>query len=77
MLKVAALVEMIPPEIRHMVFMTTEEANQDYGRLKQRIFAWAIEYLAVLKLIVDVVLGPPSPGESRGRVRTAIFLRTS
>ena len=33
--------------------------------------------LAVLKMIFNVVLGPPSPGGSRGRVRTATFLRKS
>ncbi len=41
MLKVAATLEMMPPEIKDMVFMTTEETSQDYGKLKQRIFARA------------------------------------
>ncbi len=35
----------------------------------------AIQILAVLKIIFNLFLGPPSPGGSRGRVRTAIFLR--
>ena len=33
--------------------------------------------LAVLKMILIFVLGSPPPGGSRGRVRTAIFLRIS
>ena len=33
--------------------------------------------LAVLKMIFNFVLGPPSPGGPRGRVRSAIFLRNS
>jgi hypothetical protein len=33
--------------------------------------------LAVLKMIFNLCLGPPSPGGSRGRVRTTIFLRES
>ena len=33
--------------------------------------------LEVLKMIFNFVLGPPSPGGSRGRVRTAIFLKKS
>ncbi len=39
------MVEMMPPEFKDMVFMTTEETNQDYGKLKlkQRIFAWAAD----------------------------------
>ncbi len=31
----------------------------------------------MLKTILDFILGPPSPGGSRGRVRTAIFLKKS
>ncbi len=30
-------------------------------------------FLDVLKKIFNFVLGPPSPGGSRGRVRTAVF----
>jgi ubiquitin len=41
MLKMAALVEMMPNEIKDMVFMTTDESTKDYEKLKQRIFAWA------------------------------------
>ncbi len=33
--------------------------------------------LEVLKMIFNLFLGPPSPGGSRGRVRSAIFLRKS
>ncbi len=33
--------------------------------------------LEVLKMILIFFLGPPSPGGSRGRVRSAIFLRKS
>ncbi len=40
LLKVAALVEMMPTEIKDMIFRTNEE-NPDYEKLKQRIFAWA------------------------------------
>ncbi len=34
MLKVAALVETAPEEIKHMVFTTTDATNQDYDKLK-------------------------------------------
>ncbi len=35
-------------------------------------------FLEVLTMVFYFILGPPpSPGGSRGRVRTAIFLRTS
>ena len=40
-LKIAALVEMMPTEIKDIVFMTTEDVNQNYDRLKEKIFAWA------------------------------------
>ncbi len=37
----------------------------------------AILILDVLKMIFNFCLGPPSPGGSRGRVWTAMFLRKS
>ena len=39
-LKVAALVERMPTEIKDMIFMTSEE-NPHYQKLEQMIFAWA------------------------------------
>ena len=38
-------------------------------------FRGVILYLEVLKMIFHFVLGPPSPGGSRGRVRTVSLLR--
>lgn len=39
-LKIAALVEMMPQEVKDMVFMTTERVDQEYPTLKQKIFGW-------------------------------------
>ncbi len=51
---------------------------------KLRKFIWSGDIhsptpydLQVLNMIFNFVLGPPSPGGSRGRVRTAIFLGKS
>ena len=40
MLKVAALVDMMPHEIKDTGFKSVEDKDQDYNKLKQRIFAW-------------------------------------
>ena len=39
MLKIAALVEMLPTEIKDMIMMQPDE-HQDYGHLRQKIFSW-------------------------------------
>ena len=39
MLKIAALVEMLPSEIRDMVMMQPDE-HQEYSQLRQKIFSW-------------------------------------
>ena len=39
-LRIAALVEMLPMEIKDMVFMSTEDNDRSYTKLKQKIFAW-------------------------------------
>ena len=40
MLKVAALVEMMPAEVKDMVYMTAGDMSESYIKLKQKIFAW-------------------------------------
>ena len=39
MLKIAALVEMLPGDIKDMVMMQPDE-HQEYGQLRQKIFSW-------------------------------------
>ncbi len=49
--------------------------REDFLPMEGSIYSRAGLFLAVLKMIFNFCLGPPSPGGSRGRVRTAIFLR--
>ena len=49
MLKMAALVEMIPNEIKDMVYMTMDEADQNYDKLRQKIVSWVSNKVTVPK----------------------------
>ncbi len=66
---------------------TLLDTHQKAGGRSHTFFwwvSWKLEaastptiYPAVLKMILNFVLGPPSPGRSRGKVRTAISLGKS
>ena len=45
-LKIEAPFEMMPSELKDMVFWTTEEANHNYDKLKQKIFAMDVGRVA-------------------------------
>jgi hypothetical protein len=59
MLKIAALVEMLPAEIKDMVMMQPEE-HQDYPKLKQKIFAWTANKIPLDKGPVPMDIGAMS-----------------
>ncbi len=61
----------------------TEISNSGPGRdhsgtsSKQELLLHKVTSLEVLKMVLRFVLAPPSPGVSRGRVRTVSVLRES
>ena len=39
--KMAALMELCPPEVQDMIYQNVDEVNEDYDKLKQKIITWA------------------------------------
>ena len=39
--KMAALMELCPPEVQDVIYQNVDEINEDYDRLKQKIITWA------------------------------------
>ncbi len=60
--------QVAPPEYRRAAA---------WGNSRNHMQPWRYFVLEVLKIIIFSWPPPPSPGGSRGRVRTAICLRTS
>ena len=56
MLKIAALVEMLPAEIKDMVMLQPEE-HRDYPKLKQKIFSWTANKIPLDKGPVPMDIG--------------------
>jgi hypothetical protein len=59
MLKIAALVEMLPAEIKDMV-RTQPEEHQNYPKLKQKIFSWTANKIPLDKRPVSMDIGAMS-----------------
>ncbi len=56
MLKIAALFEVLPAEIKDMVMMQPEE-HQNYPKLKQKIFSWTANKIPLDKEPVPMDIG--------------------
>ncbi len=39
--KIAAFIELCPPEVQDMIYQTAAEVNENYEKVKQRVASWA------------------------------------
>ena len=52
--KMAALMELCPPEVQDMIYQNVEEVNEDYDKLKQKIVTWTSNKVANEGVPMDI-----------------------
>ena len=52
--KMAALMELCPPEVQDMIYRNVDEVNEDYDKLKQKIVTWTSNKVANEGVPMDI-----------------------
>ena len=52
--KMAALMELCPPEVQDMIYQNVDEVNEDYDKLKQKIVTWTSNKVANEGVPMDI-----------------------
>ena len=53
--KIAALMELCPPEVQDVIYQNVDEVSEEYDKLKQKIVTWTSNKVANEGVLVDFV----------------------